>query len=67
MTWVRKLKHCLRFLKSCNSQSRNKINIFFWRWEGGGGGGRIIPGNRLGTEFFSKNNKLGPRLFGTEK
>ena len=36
MTWVRKLKHCLRFMKSCNSQSRNKINIFFWRGEGGG-------------------------------
>ena len=65
MTWVRKLKHCLRFLKSCNSQSRNKINIFFWRGEGEGG--RMSPGNRLGTEFFSKNNKLGPRLFGTEK
>ena len=62
MTWVRKLKHCLRFMKSCNSQSRNKINIFFWR-----GGGRMSLRNRLGTEFFSKNNKLGPRLFGTEK
>ena len=65
MTWVRKLKHCLRFMR-CNSQSLNKINIFFWRGVGGGGG-RMSPRNRLGTEFFSKNNKLGPRLFGTEK
>ena len=53
MTCVRKLKHCLRFMKSCNSQSRNKINIFFCR-----------GGADWGRNFFRKIISWGPVYLG---
>lgn len=61
MTCVRKLKHCLRFMKSCNSQSRNKINIFFWR---GGGEWEWVLGTDWGRNFFRKIISWGPVYLG---